>query len=194
MIVGVTGGIGSGKSTVSRIFKLLGVPVYNSDMRSKDLLNSNAELRSKLTDQFGEEIYTVAGIDRKRFASIIFNDKKWLKISNSIIHPFVKNDFEEWVEKQSFPYAIKESAILFETGIYKQLDKIVLVSAPERLRVKRVVDRDQTPEEIVLERIKNQWKDDKKLPLADFVIINDETQMLLPQVLKVHQSLLKSDK
>lgn len=194
LIVGITGGIGSGKSTVAHIFSLLGVPVYNSDIRSKELLNKDPELKSRLIEQFGEEIYTTTGIDRKRFAALIFNDKKLLETSNSIIHPLVKSDFEDWVASQSFPYVIKESAILFETGIYKQLDKIMLVTAPEKLRIKRVVDRDQTPEKVVLERIKNQWVDVKKIPLADFVIYNDETQMLLPQILKVHQSLLKPDK
>lgn len=194
LIVGITGGIGSGKSTVAHIFSLLGVPVYNSDIRSKELLNKDPELKSRLIEQFGEEIYTTTGIDRKRFAALIFNDKKLLETSNSIIHPSVKSDFEDWVASQSFPYVIKESAILFETGIYKQLDKIMLVTAPEKLRIKRVVDRDQTPEKVVLERIKNQWVDARKIPLADFVIYNDETQMLLPQILKVHQSLLKPDK
>lgn len=194
MIVGITGGIGSGKSTVAHIFNLLGVPVYNSDIRSKELLNKDPELKSRLIKQFGEQIYTASGIDRKRFAALIFNDKKLLEISNSIIHPFVKSDFEDWVASQSFAYVVKESAILFETGIYKQLDKTVLVTAPEKLRIKRVVDRDQTPEKVVLERIKNQWVDAKKVPSADFVISNDESQMLLPQILKIHQSLLKPDK
>ena len=194
MIVGVTGGIGSGKSTVAHIFNALGVPVYNSDIRSKELLNTNSELKSRLIEQFGEEIYTSSGVDRKHFASIIFKDNKLLEISNSIIHPYVKKDFEDWVSAQSFTYSIKESAILFETAIYKQLDKIVLVTAPEELRIKRVVERDQTPEEVVLERIKNQWEDAKKIPLADFTILNNETELLLPQVLKIHQALLKSDK
>ena len=194
MIVGITGGIGSGKSIVARIFKTLGVPVYNSDVRSKELLNTNSKLKSRLIEQFGKEIYTSSGIDRKHFASIIFNDKKLLEISNSIIHPFVKNDFEVWISLQDFPYTIKESAILFETDIYKQLDKIVLVTASEELRIKRVVERDQIPEKVVLERIKNQWEDAKKILLADFIIINDETELLLPQVLKIHQVLLKSDK
>lgn len=194
MIVGVTGGIGSGKSTVASIFNALGVPVYNSDIRSKELLNTNSELKSRLIEQFGEEIYTSSGIDRKHFAALIFKDKKLLEISNSIIHPYVKKDFEDWVSAQSFTYSIKESAILFETGIYKQLDKIVLVTASEELRIKRVAERDQIPEEVVLERIKNQWEDAKKIPLADFTILNDETELLLPQVLKIHQALLKSDK
>jgi len=191
MIVGITGGIGSGKSTVARIFKSLGVPVYNSDIRSKELLDKNPELKSRLIEQFGEEIYISSGIDRKYFASIIFNDKKLLEISNSIIHPFVKKDYENWVSAQSFPYTIKESAILFETGIYKQLDKTVLVTAPENLRIKRVVERDKIPEKVVLERIKNQWEDKRKTPLADFIILNNETELLLPQVLKIHQALLK---
>jgi len=117
-----------------------------------------------------------------------------LEISNNIIHPFVKKDFEDWISAQSFPYIIKESAILFETGIYKQLDKTVLVTASEKLRIKRVVERDHIPEKVVLERIKNQWEDAKKAQLADFEIKNDETQLILPQVLSIHQDILKSDK
>ena len=191
MIVGITGGIGSGKSTVASIFKSLGVPVYNSDIRSKELLNTNSELKNKLIKQFGKDIYTSSGIDRKHFASIIFNDKKLLEISNSIIHPFVKKDFEDWVADQSFQYTIKESAILFETGIYKQLDKVVLVTAPEKLRIKRVMERDQIPKEVILERIKNQWLDSEKASLADFEISNNESQLLLPQVLNIHETMLK---
>jgi dephospho-CoA kinase len=192
MIVGITGGIGSGKSIVSHIFELLGVSVYNSDIRSKELLNKDPELISKLIEQFGEEIYTSSGIDRKHFASLIFNDKKLLEISNNIIHPFVRKDFENWVDAQSSPYVIKESAILFETGIYKQLNKIILVTAPEKIRIKRVQEREQISKDVVLERINNQWEESKKIPLADFVIFNDETQMLLPQILKIHQLLSNS--
>lgn len=194
MIIGITGGIGSGKSKVAHIFNLLGVPVYNSDIRSKELLNQNSALKSKLIEHFGEEIYTHTGIDRARFAALIFNDKESLEVSNKIIHPFVKKDFEDWIAIQITPYTIKESAILFETGIYKQLDKIILVVAPEELRIKRVIMRDQISETIVLDRIKNQWRDAEKIPLADFEIINDETQLLIPQVLKIHKAILKYDK
>jgi dephospho-CoA kinase len=194
MIVGITGGIGSGKSKVAHIFNLLGIPVYNSDVRSKELLNTDSALKSKLITQFGEKIYTSKGIDREWFAALIFNDKRLLETSNKIIHPFVKKDFENWVATQTTPYTIKESAILFETGIYKQLDKIILVVAPEKLRIKRVLKRDQIPEKVVLDRIKNQWKDAEKIPLADFEIKNDETQLLIPQVLKIHRAILKSDK
>lgn len=192
MIVGITGGIGSGKSTVSKIFKALGSPVYNSDIRSKTLLNTNAELKNRLVAVFGNKIYTTTGIDRSYFASVIFNNKDLLDQSNRIIHPFVKKDFEDWVRTQTAAYVIKESAILFETGIYKQLDKTILVTAPEKLRIKRVINRDQIPVKVILERIKNQWDDAQKESLADFVIRNDEKHLLLPQVLEIHKVLLKN--
>jgi dephospho-CoA kinase len=191
MIVGITGGIGSGKSVVSQVFESLGVAVYNSDIRSKALLNSNLQLKSRLIDAFGEKIYTTNGIDKTYFARLIFNNKKLLERSNQIIHPFVKQDFEAWVNSQSSDYVIKESAILFETGIYKQLDKTILVTAPQKLRIERVIQRDQIPVEVISDRIKNQWQDAQKEALADFVIVNDETKLVLPQVLLIHGDLLK---
>ena len=189
MIVGITGGIGSGKSTVALIFEALEIAVYNSDIRSKVLLNSKKKLKNSLIEEFGKEIYLTTGIDRPYFASLIFNDKDKLARSNQIVHPFVKKDFEDWVKVQTSSYVIKESAILFETGIYRQLDKTILVTAPEKLRVKRVIKREQIPVNVVLERINNQWPDTKKENLADFVILNDEKNLLLPQVLQIHKVL-----
>lgn len=194
LIVGITGGIGSGKTTVARIFEALGIPVYNSDVRSKTLLTTSEELKLELIKQFGPEIYSDSGIDRAYFASLIFNNKDLLARSNQIIHPFVKQDFENWVNKQASPYVLKESAILFETGIYKQLDKTILVIAPKELRIKRVAMREKIPEEAVLERVKNQWSDEKKEKLADFVIVNNEQQLVLSQVLKIHSELVQKNK
>ena len=191
MIVGITGGIGSGKSTVSRIFISLGIPVYDSDNRSKTLLNTNKQLKDTLIKEFGKNIYSATGIDRAYFASLIFNSKDKLARSNQIIHPFVKKDFKNWVKKQTSPYVIKESAVLFETGIYKQLDKTILVIAPEELRIKRVIKRDQIPVKVVLERIKNQWEAFQKEALADFIVVNDEKHLLLPQLLAIHKNILK---
>jgi dephospho-CoA kinase len=191
MIVGITGGIGSGKSIVAGIFESLGIGVYNADNRSKTLLDNNQKLKNLLIAAFGKKVYTTKGIDKKYFASLIFNDKKLLKASNQIIHPFVKQDFEVWVNSQSSPYVIKESAILFETGIYKQLDKTILVVAPEELRIKRVIDRDQIPVKVVMERIKNQWDDATKEALADYIIVNNESQLLVSQVLSIHENLIE---
>jgi len=188
-IIGITGGIGSGKTIVARVFESLGIPVYNSDVRSKSLLNTNEKLKQQLINQFGPKIYSGSGIDRTYFASLIFNDKNLLALSNKGIHPFVKQDFEAWVRKQTSPYVIKESAILFETGIYKQLDKTILVTAPEALRIARVMTREKIVRKVVQERIDNQWKDARKAALADFVIKNDEQQLVLPQVLKIHSEL-----
>jgi dephospho-CoA kinase len=191
MIVGITGGIGSGKSLVTGIFESLGIEVYNSDIRSKVLLNTNRDLEKLLISAFSKKIYTPEGIDKKYFASLIFNDKALLERSNRIIHPFVKKDFENWINSQSSPYVIKESAILFESGIYKQLDKTILVTAPEKLRIKRVVDRDKISEKVVLERIKNQWDDATKEALADYIIVNNESQLLVSQVLSIHENLIE---
>lgn len=194
MIVGITGGIGSGKTTVSKVFKALGIAVYNSDLKSKSILTSNKSLKQELVSCFGEEIYNSEGINRKYFASIIFSDKELLNKSNKIIHPYVKRDFKEWVNKQKSAYVIKESAILFETGIYKQLDKIILVKAPKKQRIQRVLKRDSTSKSEVLNRISNQWSDNKKKELSDFIINNEESKMILDQVLSIHniiESLIK---
>ena len=194
MIVGITGGIGSGKTTVSKVFKALGIAVYNSDLKSKSILTSNKSLKQELVSCFGEEIYNSEGINRKYFASIIFSDKELLNKSNKIIHPYVKRDFKEWVSKQKSAYVIKESAILFETGIYKQLDKIILVKAPKKQRIQRVLKRDSTSKSEVLNRISNQWSDNKKKELSDFIINNEESKMILDQVLSIHniiESLIK---
>jgi len=190
LIVGITGGIGSGKSIVSKIFHALGVPVYNSDLRSKAIVNSNVRLRKELIHSFGEHIYTENGLDKPYFARIIFNDKQALELSNRIIHPYVKNDFETWVKTCEFPYVLKESAILFETGIYKQLDKTILVTAPEKIRIKRIMKRDNMRWEQVMSRISNQLIDDEKLALADFVIDNSGVKPVIPQVVKIHETLL----
>lgn len=186
--VGLTGGIGSGKSIVLKIFSSLGVPSYIADERSKSLLNSNSSLKEKLISTFGA-IYVDDKIDRQAFADIIFNDKKKLEKSNNIIHPFVQTDFEEWLKFQKSPYIIKETAILFEIGGHVYFDKNILVSAPKELRIKRLQKRNDFSLEEINDRMESQWSDDKKRLLADYIILNDEDHSLIEQVLKIHQEL-----
>jgi len=191
---GLTGNIGSGKSTVSTIFNVLGVPVFDADSHAKSLLGK-PDIQSKLITLFGPAIFSNAEIDRKKLASIVFNDKAALEKLNSIIHPAVRIKFEEWVAGNSQkPYLIYEAAIIFESGFNQKLDKIIMVSAKEEIRLNRVMKRDQAKKEMVLSRMKNQWTDEIKCNLADFVIFNNNEELLIPQVLELHQKLLELSK
>ena len=187
--IALTGNIGSGKSTVAKIFASLGVPVYFADERSKALLNSDPELRKVLIKNFGE-IYNEHGLDRKKFAAILFNDDKAREKANSLIHPAVRNDFIEWMKLQKADYILQEAAILMETGAYKNFDASIVVSAPERIRLERVLHRDGSNASEVKASMQSQWSDEKKAALADHVIINDGEHSLIQQVLDIHQSLI----
>lgn len=189
--IGLTGGIGSGKSMVSRIFELMGVPVYDADDAAKRLMNRDEELKKAIKENFGEEIYKEGRLDRKLLASIVFNDPRKLELLNSLVHPATIRDAESWVEKQSAPYIIKEAAIMFESGVNKMMDYVVGVSAPEELRIERVMKRDGVSRKEVLRRMQRQMDEDKKMNLCDFILVNDEKQLLIPQVLELHQKLLK---
>jgi len=184
ILVGLTGGIGSGKSTVAKVFQSLGVKVYNSDVEAKKIINTNQEVIGKIKNKFGENIYTNNVLDSKQLAKVVFNNPAALNDLNAIVHPQVKSHFENWVfQNKKEKLLIKEAAILIESGASKGLDKIILVTAPEELRIKRVCTRDNSNEEDVRKRIKSQMTDDEKLPLIDFVIKNNEEELLLPQVL-----------
>ena len=187
--IGITGGIGSGKSTVCKIFETLKIPVYNADISAAKIINTNKELKKALISLFGEDIYTDLGIlDRKKLAKIIFSDKEALAKVNSLIHPAVRADYQEWLEEnKEAKFTIKEAAILFESGAYKQVDKVITVFAPEELRIKRVMNREPITREEVLRRIKNQMSEEEKIKRSDFVIYNDEKQLLIPQVIKLLQ-------
>ncbi len=187
--VGLTGNIGSGKSTVARIFEILGVPVYHSDIKAKGFL-SDSEVKEKLRIEFGQAVFTEADIDRKKLANIVFNDKEAIGFLNSLIHPLVRKDFEDWCSiNNNEPYVIQEAAILFESGFYKLFDKTIVVSCPEEIAVKRVMKRDQVNERAVRERMKNQWDQEKKKNLSDFIIYNDNGQLVIPQVMHIHKEL-----
>lgn len=190
--IGITGGIGSGKSLVCRIFNVLGVPVYDADSRAKTLMTTDGILVSQITKEFGTLSFREDGsVNRKYLAAHVFNNETKLKKLNSLVHPRVAEDFAHWVLQQSNPYSIKEAALLFETGSYQALDKVLVVSAPEELRINRVLQRDaHRSAQQVKAIIRNQLKEEEKLKRADHIIINDECQLLIPQVLKLHQQFL----
>jgi dephospho-CoA kinase len=193
MLVGVTGGIGSGKSTVCKIFEVLGVPVYNSDNRARALMAEDKELVEKIKAAFGEEAYPDnQNLNRSFLAKEVFSNPSKLQKLNSLVHPAVGRDFASWVAIQSNqPYVIKEAALLFETGSHNSLDSVVLVTAPEEVRVSRVLARDpQRSEKQVRDIIGNQLKDEEKKKLADYVLNNNEQKLLVPEVVALHEALL----
>lgn len=189
--VGITGGIGSGKSTVCKVFELLGIPVYYADDEAKKLLDSEPDVKSKIIQLLGKSLFDEKGvIDRKALATIVFNDKAKLEQLNSIVHPAVARHFEAWLNKNAAAkYIIKEAAILFESGAYKAVDKVITVAAPLELKIARVIQRDKTSRELVEQRIKSQMSDEEKIKHSQFVIYNDERELLIPQILRIHKEL-----
>lgn len=185
--IGITGGIGSGKSTVSKIFEVLGVPVYYADDASKRLMNEDEAVKEKLRSVFGDGTYVDGKLNRKYLSSIVFNDPLKLALLNSIVHPATIKDAEEWMAKQTYPYAIKEAALIFESGSQEHLDKVIGVYAPAAVRIHRVMQRDHVTREEVLGRMSKQIDEDIKMRLCDYVIKNDEQELLIPQVLKLHE-------
>jgi len=192
--VGLTGGIGSGKSTVAQVFEVLGIPVFYADDEAKKILNEDEELKEQIVKNFGGESYVDGKLNRSYIASIVFNDKAKLEILNSLTHPATLKRGEEWMNKQNTPYAIHEAALVFEANVKERLDYVIGVFSLEELRIKRVMERDGITRDEVMKRIKRQMNEDEKMKLCDFVLINDEQQLLLPQVLKLHEQLLKSKK
>lgn len=180
--IGITGGIGSGKSIVSEIFESLGYTVFNSDVEAKKSMNNNAEVRSDLIALFGSEIYSEQGLNRELLAQQIFSDNLLREAVNKIVHPRVRGSFEQLCASNSKYLIFNEAAILIETGAYKQFDKILLITANEENRIERVMNRDGVSREQVQSRIDNQWGDDRKREFSDFEIINDDSQPLLVQV------------
>jgi dephospho-CoA kinase len=188
--VGLTGGIGSGKSLVCEIFKRLHVPVYEADRRAKLLMNEDASLRESLIRLFGESIYSEEGLNRGLMAGRIFQEPDMLVKVNRLVHPYVFRDFGIWQRKyKSASYVIHEAAIIFESGGAVFFDKIITVEAPEELRIQRVMKRDRVSREQVMARLQNQWPGEKRVAHSDYVIMNDLDKMVLPQVLKIHKQL-----
>lgn len=193
-IVGLTGGIGSGKTTVARFFEKLDIPVYIADEAGKRLMNSSDEIRVKIIDLFGEAAYDGSVPQRKYIASKVFNDSELLSRLNQIIHPAVEADFKNWLTEQSSEYVIYEAAILFETGGYKKCDFSILVKAPQKLRIERLQKRDNSSKEEIKQRMNNQWSDEKKSELADFIINNEDLTQTKLQVEHIHSEILKAGK
>lgn len=188
--IGLTGGIGSGKSTVSGIFKVLGIPVFDADAAAKEVMQTNPALRQAIIDKFGEAVYTDGRLNRKQLAAIVFNDPFQLETLNALVHPYTIAAAEEWAALQTTPYTIKEAALFFEAGSAIGFDYMIGVYAPQHLRIKRVMDRDLVSREEVLSRMKRQIQEEIKMRLCDFVVINDDQHLLIPQVLKLHEQFL----
>ena len=190
--IGLTGGIGSGKTTVAKIFELLNVPVYYADAASKRLYHSDKELMASMKQHFGEDIYTNNQLNRSKLAAIVFNDPNKLDLLNQLVHPPTIRDAAAWMQQQTAPYLIKEAALLFESGSVSGLDYVIGVRAPRQLRIKRVMDREGASREEIISRIQRQMDEDIKMRLCDFIIENNEQQLVIPQVLALHQEFLQS--
>ena len=188
--IGITGNIGSGKTTVCRIFEALGIPVYYADARAKRLMVENVELRAGIEVLFGAESYRSDGsLHRAHIAQRAFADKSLLSQLNALVHPAVRADAERWHRLQTAPYTLHEAALTYETGGDQRLDRVIVVAAPEALRLARVVDRDGANETEVRARMQHQMPEDEKVARADFVVQNDGRRLLIPQVLDIHRML-----
>lgn len=188
--LGVTGGIGSGKTSVCKVFNILGIPVFSADPAASAVMENNDELKCKINELAGRDLYSGGKLDRKELARIIFNSQEVLNGINALVHPLVFRQFDDWVTQQDTPYVIMEAAILFESGASKRVDRIVTVVAPEEERIQRVIQRNNLTREMVLERIRNQMSDEEKIRNSDYVIRNSENEMIIPAILKIHEDIL----
>ena len=190
--IGLTGGIGSGKTTVAQVFELLGVPVYYADAASRRLYHSDPELMQQIKANFGDDMYEGNQLNRAKMAAVVFSDPEKLELLNQLVHPPTIRDAEKWMKEQTARYVIKEAALLFESGSAAGLDYIIGVQAPVHLRIKRVMDRDGVSREEVQRRMNRQIDDNIKMRLCDFVIRNDEQELVIPQVLELDERLRKT--
>lgn len=188
--IGLTGGIGSGKSVAAGIFKVLGVPVFDADLEAKLIMEKDEQLALSIQKLFGNESYTGKKLNRKYLADIVFNDALKLKQLNALVHPAAIEAANDWMNKQTAGYVVKEAALLFESGSAGYLDFVIGVHAPRELRIKRVMERDKATFEQVFARTQRQMNEEEKLKLCDFVVVNDESQLLIPQVLQLHEKFL----
>lgn len=187
--VAITGNLGSGKSTVAKIFGVLGAPIYHADDEAKKFLKDREVIR-RLVNGFGDTILHEGQIDRKKLAGFVFNDPEALRFLNRIIHPLVRRDLRKWLDRHTdHPYIIQEAAILFESGFNKEFDKVIVVTSPVETAIERVIERDKISREAVLSRMENQWPQDKKVEKADYIIENNGYKLVIPQVLAIHQQL-----
>jgi dephospho-CoA kinase len=190
MKLGITGGIGSGKTSVCRVFNVLGIPVFSSDAVAREIMETDTEIIDKVRNIAGIDIYSSGTLDRTELARLIFNNENLLKEINALVHPVVFDHFKLWQESISASYVIMEAAILFESGASELVDRIVTVVAPVEERIERVVRRNNLTREQVIERINNQMADEERIRLSDFVIYNSEHEMIIPTILKIHDEMI----
>lgn len=190
--VGLTGGMGSGKTTVAKMFKELGIPVYNSDLEARRIMNENTEVRKAVKALFGDNAYQNDQLNRSFIAKKVFGNSALLEELNKVVHPAVRKDFQDWAARQSAPYVIQEAAILFESGGHDHFDHMILVTAPKKTRINRIKQRDQLSEKDILERMKHQWSEKRKKALADFVIHNSDLRDTFKKVRKIHEELIRT--
>ena len=188
-MIGLTGGIGAGKSVVAKIFTTLGIPVFNADDAAKQIMQTSPTIKAKLIEQFGSSIYNEFGLQKDKLASIVFNDPFQLQLLNAIVHPVTIQAAKDWAAKQTSPYVIKEAALIFESGAADGLFKVIGVTAPLSLRIHRVMQRDSVTKEQVESRMQHQISDTIKMRLCDYVIQNNNQQMLIPQVLELDKAI-----
>lgn len=189
--VGITGGMGSGKSTVAKIFETLGVPVYYADVAAKNLMHTHPGLVEQITSLFGPQAYVEGVLQKKVIADALFHDPEKVKAMNRIVHPITIQDAAQWMARQQTPYALKEAALIFESSSENQLDAVIGVFAPLPLRIQRIQQRDGLTTDEIKNRMKNQMDEDEKMKRCDYVIFNDEQHRLIPQVLELHNRLMQ---
>ena len=189
--LGVTGGIGSGKTSVCKVFNVLGIPVFSTDAEAREIMDNDKDIINRIKSIAGKDVYANGSLNRTELANIIFNDYSLLEKVNSLIHPVVYNNFMIWELEQDAPYVILEAAILFESGADKLVDRIATVVTPVEERVERVIQRNNISRAQVMERIRNQMDDDSRIKLSDYVIANSESDMIIPAILNIHYELLK---
>ncbi|HRN91091.1 MAG TPA: dephospho-CoA kinase [Ferruginibacter sp.] len=189
--VGITGGMGSGKSTVAKIFETLGVPVYYADQAAKKLMHTHPFLKEQIIGLFGPQAYADGVLQKKVIADAMFNDPEKVKAMNRLVHPITIQDAEQWMDQQRSAYALKEAALIFESGSEKQLDAVIGVSSPLPLRLGRIQQRDGLSTDEIMNRMKHQMDETEKMKRCDYIIYNDEQQLLIPQVLHIHEQLLQ---
>ncbi|MHC1731760.1 MAG: dephospho-CoA kinase [Bacteroidales bacterium] len=189
--LGITGGIGSGKTTVCRIFKVLGIPVFVADNIAKELMHSDGDIRTRLNQVAGKDLYVSGSLDRKELARIIFNRPDLLRRVNEAVHPSVLRQFDEWASGEDAPYVIMESAILFEAGADALVDRVATISAPVEERIARVMGRNDLSREEVIGRINNQLEDEEREEQSYYIINNSDNEMIIPEILKIHEDMLR---
>ena len=189
LTIGITGNMGSGKTLVCSVFKILGIPVFEADLVAKDLYNSNKSLKNELARLFGKDVFSENGLLDRLKLSMIFKDPILLRQVNELVHPLVHSAFDKWCMKFESGYVLYEAAILFEGNYFRKLDATILVTSPEELRIKRVLQRGNLTREEVIERMSHQWKEQDKLKYADYIIKNDETELVIPQILEIDKRI-----